>query len=95
MCFRAGGGIITREVSMIDTTVQKPLSVSTEGKGRPYIMVPVIQLNAVKSLLDTYQIRYWVDEEAISLDGGPEVTVINLFHGADSAAIQRILNSVP
>ncbi|MBI1930776.1 hypothetical protein HYR99_41835 [Candidatus Poribacteria bacterium] len=30
---------------MIDQTTQKPLCLSTDGNARPYLMVPVKQLN--------------------------------------------------
>jgi hypothetical protein len=80
---------------MIDTTTDKPLYVSTDGDAGPYIMVPVAQLETVKALLKTNRISHWVDEEAISLDGKPEVAVINLRHGSDPRRIQNLLDSIP
>jgi hypothetical protein len=80
---------------MLDTTTRQPLSVSTDGDAGPYIMVPVAQLDKVKALLETHKVSYWVDEEAISLDGKPEVTVINLGRGSNPAVVQSLLNSVP
>ncbi len=80
---------------MIDTTTHKPLLVSTDGKAGPYIMVPEAQLEKVRALLDTNEVSYWVDEEAISLDGKPEITVINLGHRTDPERIQHLLNSIP
>ena len=79
---------------MIDTTTRTPLRVSTDGDAGPYIMVPVAQLEKVKALLDTHDVPYWVDEEAISLDGKPEITVINLRHRTDPERIQHLLNSI-
>ena len=58
-------------------------------------MVPVAQLERVKAPLDTHKIPYWVDEQAISLDGKPEVAVINLGQGSDPATVQGILDSIP
>jgi hypothetical protein len=78
---------------MIDTTTDKPLCVSTDGDAGPYIMVPVPQLERVRALLDANKVRYWVDEEAISLDGKPEVAVINLGRESDPKRIQRLLDS--
>ena len=78
---------------MIDT--RGPLHVSTDGGAGPYIMVPVGQLDEVTDLLDANKVPYWVDEEAISLDGKPEVAVINLGHGSDPAMAQRLLDSMP
>ncbi len=77
---------------MIDTSTEKPLTVSTDGDAAPYIMVPVRQIDVVRTLLDANEIPYWVDEDAISLDGKPEVTVVNLGHGADAATVQGILD---
>ncbi len=79
---------------MTDAATQKPLRVSTDGTAGPYIMLPVSQLDEVRRLLDSRRIRYWVEENAISLDGGPEMTVINLGRGGDAAAVQAILDSV-
>ena len=61
----------------------------------PYIMVPVVQLERIRALLDANKVRYWVDEEAISLDGKPEITVINLGGRSDPEPIQHLLDSIP
>ncbi len=79
---------------MIDTKTRRRLSVSTDGNAGPYIMVPVDQLSEVRSLLDSNNVGYWVDDEAISLDGKPETTVINLGRGVDAAKVQCLLDSV-
>lgn len=55
---------------MIDTTTHQRLLVSTDGGAGPYIMVPVSQLEKVTAQLDAHRVSYWVDEEALSLDGG-------------------------
>lgn len=78
---------------MIDTSTKKRLYVSTDGDAGPYIMVPVQQIDDVRALLDANTIPYWVDENAISLDGKPEITVINLGHGADATTVQNILDN--
>ncbi|MBN2293746.1 MAG: hypothetical protein JXM70_15065 [Pirellulales bacterium] len=78
---------------MIDVSTKKPLSVSTDGDAVPYIMVPVQQIGDVCALLDNNEISYWVDEDAISIDGNPEVTVVNLGHGVDACDIQALLDS--
>jgi len=80
---------------MIDTTTRQPLSVSTDGDAGPYIMVPVAQLDKVTALLEANKIPHWVDDEAISLDGKPEVAVINLGHGSNPATVQRLFDSIP
>lgn len=79
---------------MIDATTRRQLRVSTDGTAGPYIMVPVSQLEEVKTALSSNRIRHWVDENAISLNGTPEIAVINLGRGADAAAVQNILDGV-
>lgn len=78
---------------MTDATTKTPLRVSTEGTAGPYLRVPVSQLAEVRRLLDSRRISYWVGENAISLDGAPEVAVINLGRGGDAAAVQTVLDS--
>lgn len=80
---------------MIDASTKKPLDVSSDGNVGPYIMVPVQQIDDVRALLDTHNIPYWVDEDAISLDGKPEVTVVNLGRGSDAQSVQKILDNAP
>ena len=80
---------------MVDVSTENPLYVSTDGDGGPYIMVPVQQVDDVRTLLDANNIDYWVDQSAISLDGQPEVTVVNLGHSADAATVQKILDNAP
>ncbi len=80
---------------MIDTTTEQPLCVSTDGTAGPYIIVPVAQLDRVRTLLDANKVSFWVDEEVISLDGKPEVAVVNLGGECDPARIQQLLDSNP
>ncbi len=77
---------------MIDQCTNKPLSVSANGDTGPYIMVPVQQIDDVRGLLDANDIPHWVDEDAISLDGKPEITVVNLGRGCDAKAVQKFLD---
>jgi hypothetical protein len=79
---------------MTDFTTQKPLRVRTEGTAGPYIRVAMSQLDEVRKMLDSRGIRYWVSELAISWDGAPEVTTVNLGRGGDAAAVQAILDGV-
>jgi hypothetical protein len=67
---------------MIDVSTNRPLVVSADGDTGPYIIVPVQQVDAVRTLLDSDDVHYWVDESAISLNGKPELTIINLGRGA-------------
>ena len=79
---------------MIDAMTRKPLHVSTDGTAGPYIMLPVSQLDEVRQLLDDHGIRYWVEEDVISLNGAPETAVIDLGRAANVEAIQAILDTV-
>lgn len=79
---------------MIDAMTRKPLFVSTDGTAGPYIMLPVSQLDEVCRLLDENGVRYWVEEEAISWNGEPEVAVIDLGRGGDAARVQALLDGV-
>lgn len=78
---------------MNDTAMNKPLRVSTDGTAGPYIMVSVSELGKLKQVLDGHGVRYWVEENAISLNGRPHTTVVNLGRGADAHAVQRLLDS--
>jgi hypothetical protein len=80
---------------MIDAMTRKRLHVSTDGGAGPYIMVPFSQLADVRQVLDHHGIRYAVEEDVISLDGAPEVAVIDLGRAANADAIQAILDTVP
>ena len=79
---------------MTDTTTKKRFRVSGDGMAGPYLMVPVLQLKEVQRLLDDHQFRYWVDENAISLDGQPAVAVINFGRSTEGKKVQAILDTV-
>lgn len=78
---------------MIDLGTKQRLYVSDGGDAGPYIMVLVRQLDDVRELLDANTISYWVDEEAISLNGEPEVTVITLGRDTDAESVQKALDA--
>jgi hypothetical protein len=81
------------DYAMIDAMTRKPLHVSTDGTAGPYIMLPVSQLDEVRQLLDDHGIRYWIEEDVISLNGAPETAVIDFGRGADVDAIQAVLDT--
>jgi hypothetical protein len=83
------------ELQMSRQSTKTPLRVSSDGTAGPYVMVPVSELEGIKKLLNEHKVGYWVDENAISLNGEPEVSVINLGQGADAQRIQRLLNGTP
>ena len=77
---------------MIDEMTQNRLRVSTDGIAGPYLMIPMGQLRHVRELLDCHAIRYWVDSDAISLDGKPAIVVINFGRAGDANQIQTLLD---
>lgn len=77
---------------MIDSMTKKPIRVSTDGTAGPYVMVPVDQLEELRRVLDAGGVRYTIDEDVISLDGEPEVAVVDLGRAADAEAVQRLLD---
>lgn len=79
---------------MTNSTTQTPLRVSTDGTAGPYIMVPVSRLDEVRQSLDNRRIGYWVDENVISLNGAPEVAVVNLGRGGQASVVQTILDGI-
>jgi hypothetical protein len=78
---------------MIDSATKKAVRVSTDGTAGPYIMIPVGQLPEIRGVLDANGVRYWVDEDAISLNGQPAVAVVNFGRGVPAAAIQKLLDA--
>jgi hypothetical protein len=78
---------------MTDSMTNERMIVNNDGTGGPYIMVPVEQLETVEALLRDNNVSYWVDTDAISLDGRPAVTVVNLGRGANEIRIQKILDT--
>ena len=77
---------------MIDKTTKQPIYVSTDGTAGPYIMVPLDQLDELCQLLDEHQVRYEVEEDAISLNGAPMIATVDLDRGADVIAITKFLD---
>jgi hypothetical protein len=77
---------------MNDELTQNRLRVSTDGIAGPYLMIPMGQLRRVRELLDRHAIRYWVDSDAISLDGKPAIVVVNFGRAGDAGQIQTLLD---
>ena len=80
---------------MKDSTTKSPLRVSTDGTSGPYVMVPVSQVDELQTLLRSKSVPFWTDDVAISVDGEPEIAVVNLGQSANVEAVQHILDSVP
>jgi hypothetical protein len=78
---------------MTDTATRRPIRVSTDGTSGPYIMVSVELLEKVRRLLVENDVPHWVDHHALSVDGRPAVTVINLGRTVDSRRVQDLLDA--
>jgi hypothetical protein len=75
---------------MTDTAARRPIRVSTDGASGPYIMVSIELLEKVRKLLMENGVPHWVDHHAVSVDGRPAVTVINLGRKADSRRVEQL-----
>jgi len=73
---------------MIDKKTEARLHVKSDVVAGPFLMLPLSQLARVRELLDRHALRYWVDSQAISLDGKPAKVVINFGRTGDAARIQ-------
>ena len=80
---------------MIDTITQKPLRVLTYGDDGSDLVVSLDFLDKVELLLDTNGISYEVDDEVLSMDGGPEMAFIPINKKSDTVKVQELLDSVP
>jgi hypothetical protein len=56
-------------------------------------MLSVASLEKVQKLLVEHDIPHWADHHAVSVDGRPAVTVINLGRKVDSRQIQDLLDA--
>jgi hypothetical protein len=84
-----------KEGTMIDITTNKPLRVIDGGEGASYIRLAVSQLDEVRQLLGKHGIQYWLSEDILSINGGPEKTNIHISRRSGPAAAQAVLDSVP
>ena len=78
---------------MTDVSTSKPLHVRNEGGVGPYIDVPFMQLDELKQILDSHGISYWVAENVISIDGGPEIATVEFGRQGNEVAIQAAIDS--
>ena len=79
---------------MIDMVTKKPLRVLTAGKDAPpYIHLAFEQLDELRRVLDAHGVSYRVRENIISINGGPEMTVVYLTRGTDAGSIQALLDN--
>ena len=79
---------------MIENQTHRGIQVSTDGTAGSYIMVPVDRLSQIRITLDLHKIPYWIDSFAVSLDGKPSFTVVNLGRSVNGNGVQAILDGV-
>ena len=77
---------------MIDVTSSKPLRVSTIGTVGPHLRLPFSQVPELRLLLDQNNVRYRVQDNVISLNGGPAFATVSFGREGDAAVIQAILD---
>ncbi len=78
---------------IIDATTQKPLVVSGADTPWPYIRLPLDQVPELRALLDRHGVRHTVDENSISMNGGPYMAEVWLPRGSDAKPVQAILDA--
>lgn len=77
---------------MIDSFTNKPIQISNDGDSSPYIMVQLDQLELVKDLLTSANIRFIVGDDAISFDDQPYTAILDLDHRIDLPTVQKLLD---
>jgi hypothetical protein len=78
---------------MTDSSTGKPLRVTQYSRGGPYLIIPVAQIPEVKAVLDRANLRYWVENLHISIDGQPAKTWVHFGKTTSAEEIQRALDS--
>ncbi len=77
---------------MTDSFTKKPIRVIDDEDLGPSFLVRLDQLDVVSKLLDDAGYRYTVDEDAMSFNDEPYLTDVELEHGVDVAAVQKLLD---
>ena len=80
---------------MIDMVTRKRIEVESDEGGGGYFDVPLDQLEPVVALLEANTIPHWPSEEALSMDDGPFMIIVELPRRVDPVVVQRLLDSVP
>lgn len=73
---------------MIDAMTNKRICIEHNSS----ICLSVSQVSEVCSLLEVNDVSYTLDEDAISLDSGPEMTYITIRDGTKTAFVQMLLD---
>jgi hypothetical protein len=77
---------------MIDSATHIPIKVSFDAATGAYIWVSVEQLDRLRKVLVHHDIRHWVDNYPVSVDGQPAVTKVCVRKGIDPDHVQTLLD---
>ena len=78
---------------MIDTATHKAIKVSFTDAAGPYIWVSLEQLDRLRKVLEQHDIRHWVDNYSVSVNGEPMMTKIYVRKRTDPDQVQRLLDA--
>jgi hypothetical protein len=93
---RQAGRIIGDELGrlpMTNTMNGKRIEVAIHPGVGASIWLPYSTVPGVCKLLDQHQIRYTVDEHTLSMDDGPEMSIIRMGRKVNAVAVQAILDA--
>jgi len=79
---------------MIDAATNQTLNVQARAAGWSTLRLLEDQLSEVCQVLDANGFRYRIDQNIISLNGGPQMTQIHFGQEIDVAAIQKALDGI-
>jgi hypothetical protein len=82
------------ENGMSNAVINKPIRLITGAASGPYIMVHLDHLDRVRKALEEHKVPHWVDHQAISVNDGPFVIVINLGEKVDAGVVQELLDRI-
>ena len=80
---------------MTDMVTKKPIEVDVSDGGYAGLLLPYEQLDQLRALFDANKIEYWVEDEVLSVNDGPETAFVELSRRSDPQVVQRLLDSVP
>lgn len=79
---------------MVDAVTRERVQVIGEPLDGAHIIVAEEQLPAVERALTDARVKYWVSDEAFSLDDEPPVVFVEFSRKTDKAALQRVLDGI-
>lgn len=80
---------------MTETVSKQRIRVPTPTTAGVFISVETDRLPALRAILDANNIRYWVNEYLLTMNGGPELAQVVFPRGSDAPIVQRLLDSLP